>query len=34
MMYIYEPAMRELRKDVEAFYESALTHDESADEGT
>ena len=25
MMYIYEPAMKELRKDVEAFYKSALT---------
>jgi carboxypeptidase C (cathepsin A) len=25
MMYIYEPAMVQLRKDVEAFYESALT---------
>jgi carboxypeptidase C (cathepsin A) len=26
MMYIYEPAMRKLRKDVEAFYQSALHH--------
>ena len=24
MMYVYEPSMKQLRKDVEAFYESAL----------
>jgi len=26
MMYVYEPTMAQLRKDIEAFYESALTH--------
>jgi carboxypeptidase C (cathepsin A) len=25
MMYIYEPAMQQLRKDIETFYESALS---------
>jgi hypothetical protein len=24
MMYIYEPSMKKLRKDVEEFYEKAL----------
>jgi carboxypeptidase C (cathepsin A) len=27
MMYIHEPSMQKLRKDLEAFYESALKHD-------
>jgi carboxypeptidase C (cathepsin A) len=27
MMYIYEPSMRELRQDIEEFYESALERD-------
>ena len=27
MMYIYEPSMVKLRKDLEEFYESALNHD-------
>ncbi len=27
MMYIYEPSMVKLRKDLDAFYESALKHD-------
>jgi carboxypeptidase C (cathepsin A) len=27
MMYIYEPSMKQLRKDIEAFYESALKHE-------
>jgi carboxypeptidase C (cathepsin A) len=26
MMYVHEPSMEQLRKDVEAFYESALAH--------
>jgi carboxypeptidase C (cathepsin A) len=28
MMYVYEPSMEKLRKDVEAFYQSALTRGE------
>jgi carboxypeptidase C (cathepsin A) len=30
MMYIYEPSMVKLRKDLEEFYESALNHAEEA----
>jgi hypothetical protein len=28
MMYVYEPSMEQLRKDVEAFYQSALKRGE------
>jgi carboxypeptidase C (cathepsin A) len=28
MMYVYEPSMKQLRKDIEAFYKSALPNDE------
>ena len=28
MMYVHEPSMKQLRKDVEAFYKSTLKSDE------
>ena len=33
MMYIHEPSMKQLRKDVEAFYESALKHEDTSEIG-